>query len=92
MPGDHPDRRLADSADIVFTAKVRADELRFHAAPGLEVTFTGEPAERSASGSARENLPDRVTPGTIYRKVEVHYVSRPNSSPPAGHPRGGEAP
>jgi len=72
MP-DEP-RHLAKSADIVFTATVRADELRFHGTPETEVTFTGEPGERSTSCSTRRNLPDRVTGGATYRNIEVEYV------------------
>lgn len=74
MSNDLPDRRLTESADIVFSATVRADELRFRSAPQTEVTFSGEPEERSDSGSSRKNLPDRVTGGVTYREVQVHYA------------------
>lgn len=72
MPDDSG--HLAESADIVFTATVRADELRFRQTPETEVTFTGEPGERSTSCSTRRNLPDRVTGGATYRNIEVDYV------------------
>jgi hypothetical protein len=72
MPDD-PDR-LAESADIVFTATVKADELRFRQTPETEVTFTGEPRERSISSSTRRNLPGRLAGGATYRNIEVDYV------------------
>lgn len=73
MP-DAPQERLVEAADIVFTATVHADELRFRRVPATEVSFTGEPGERSTSGSTRRNLPDDVTGGVTYRDVEVRYV------------------
>ena len=59
--------------DIEFTASVKADELRFDEVPDTDVRFFGEPDHESASGSDRENLPEKVEPGVTYRDVKVDY-------------------
>ncbi|HLU72001.1 MAG TPA: hypothetical protein VKZ82_07460 [Nonomuraea sp.] len=74
MSDRRPSRRLREQADVLFTATVRADRLRFAEAPETEVRFDGEPGEESGSGSRRERLPDRVTAGEEYRKVTIEYV------------------
>lgn len=74
MSDNRPSRRLTELADIVFTANVRADRLRFTEAPETEVRFDGEPAEESGSGSLRERLPDRVKAGEEYREIRIEYV------------------
>ncbi|SDQ47743.1 hypothetical protein [Thermostaphylospora chromogena] len=74
MSDRRPDRRLRDSADIVFSASVQAESLHFTAVPWSEVTFHGEPGEESASGSRREGLPDHVTEGETYRAIRIDYA------------------
>ncbi|TMQ97830.1 hypothetical protein ETD83_19765 [Actinomadura soli] len=69
-----PDPERQRTADILFTAKVKADELRFHVAPESSVTFTGNASEDSTSGSDRTNLPDKVQENTTYSDIEVHYA------------------
>ncbi len=59
--------------DIEFTASMKADELRFDEVPDTDVRFFGEPDHESASGSDRENLPEKVEPGVTYRDVKVDY-------------------
>ena len=59
--------------DLEFAATVQAQELRFADAPETGVSFTGNPAYHSASGSDRTNLPDRVQPGMLYRDVKLDY-------------------
>ncbi|WP_433463444.1 hypothetical protein [Spirillospora sp. CA-128828] len=59
---------------IRFTAKVKADELRFDEAPESSVVFTGDAADESTSGSDRTNLPDKVEENVTYRDVQVHYT------------------
>jgi hypothetical protein len=69
------DDELADDeiADVdVFTAG-RARELRFGTVPEVKVWFEGEPAERSSSKTARENLPDKVEREETYRNVRVEW-------------------
>jgi hypothetical protein len=61
------------SADIELLATVQADKLRFDERPQTEVRFFGEPGHKSASGSDRTNLPERVEPGVTYRDVRVDY-------------------
>ena len=52
---------------------MKADELRFDEVPDTDVRFFGEPEHESASGSDRENLPEKVEPGVTYRDVKVDY-------------------
>lgn len=60
--------------EILFSAKVKADELRFNTAPENRVVFTGDAAVESTSGSTRTNLPDEVEEHVTYRDVEIHYA------------------
>ena len=62
-----------ESADITFTAKVHAEQLRFHEVPESNIEFTGIPAYESASGSDRTNLPEHVEQDVTYRNVGVDY-------------------
>ncbi|MEO3805168.1 hypothetical protein [Nonomuraea sp. B1E8] len=73
-PDRRPDARLVADADIVFSATVRADSVAFEEAPSVAVTFTGEPAHDSGSGSRRTGLPEHVSEGETYRAVRVDYV------------------
>ena len=61
------------SADISFTAEVRAAQLRFGEVPQTRTEFTGFPAYESGSGSDRGNLPERVEEDVTYRDVRVDY-------------------
>jgi hypothetical protein len=61
------------SADIEFTALLRANELRFDESPQTEVRFSGQPDHESAAGSDRTNLPEKVDPGVTYRNVRIDY-------------------
>ncbi len=67
------DNRLdkPDNADIELTAKVKTRELYFEEVPETEVRFTGHPERESVSGTERENLPERVRPGIMYRNASV---------------------
>ncbi|MFI0369183.1 hypothetical protein ACH35V_14970 [Actinomadura sp. 1N219] len=69
-----PDAERRRTADILFTAKVKADELRFDVAPEVSVVFTGNASGDSTSGSDRTNLPDKVEENTTYRDIEIHYA------------------
>lgn len=71
---EFPDAELRRTADILFTAKVKADELRFATTPGNSVEFTGDADDRSTSGSIRTNLPDEVEENVTYRDVHIHYA------------------
>jgi hypothetical protein len=78
-----------ESADITFTAEVRAEELRFHEVPQTRTEFAGVPAYESGSGNERANLPERVEKDVTYRSVRVHYwlaakVIYPSQAAPDG--------
>ncbi|WP_141582445.1 hypothetical protein [Actinomadura sp. WMMA1423] len=73
-PGDHPEAELRRKADILFTAKVKADELRFETVPDVSVEFTEGSSEESTSGSVRTNLPDKVKKETTYRDIQIDYA------------------
>lgn len=74
MTGAYPRWSLRRSAEIVFRATVRADELRFHAVPDTSVEFTGDADSDSTSGSVRTNLPDQVAEKVVYRDVRIDYA------------------
>jgi hypothetical protein len=74
MTGDYPGPAHRRSAEIVFTATVRATELRFRSVPTESVEFTDDAAAESTSGSVRTNLPDEVTAHTTYRDIQVDYA------------------
>jgi hypothetical protein len=63
-------------ADVEVFTTVRADELRFESVPETNVSFEGEPAERSSSKTERDNLPDEVEAGVTYRNIEVRWQAR----------------
>jgi hypothetical protein len=65
--------RRPEPADLDFRATVEAKELRFDEVPETSVVFTGDPGNRSASGSDRTNLPDHVEAEVTYRDVRVEY-------------------
>ncbi len=60
-----------ETPDIEFTANVRAREMRFDEVPETEVRFSGQPERASVSGTERENLPEEVERGVIYRNFNV---------------------
>ena len=57
--------------DIALDADVRMRELHFEEVPEPEVFFRGNTARNSVWESRRENLPDEVQEGVIYRSAEV---------------------
>ena len=57
--------------DIALDAKVRMRELRFERAPEPKVRFRGNTRRNSVWGSERENLPDEVQEGVIYRNAGI---------------------
>jgi len=69
-----------EGADVEIGAIVKAKQLRFRQKPKTHVEFHGELHEpdgqgelQTTSGSERENLPDEVEPGVIYRDVRVRW-------------------
>ena len=57
--------------DIALDADVRMRELRFEEVPDPEVYFQGNTRRNSVWESKRENLPDEVQNGVIYRNAGV---------------------
>jgi hypothetical protein len=57
--------------DIEFVADVKMRELYFEEVPDPDVRFRGSTRRNSVWGSERENLPDRVQEGVVYRDAEV---------------------
>ncbi|QKW38329.1 hypothetical protein HUT06_33555 [Actinomadura sp. NAK00032] len=72
--GERPDAGVRRTADILFTASIKADELRFEVAPENSVEFSGDASAESSSGSARTNLPDEVREHVTYRDVRIDYA------------------
>ena len=57
--------------DIALDADVRVRELHFEKAPEPDVCFRGNTVRNSVWGTRRENLPDEVQEGVIYRNAGV---------------------
>jgi hypothetical protein len=57
--------------DIALDADVKMSELYFEEVPDPEVDFRGSTGRNSVWESGRENLPDRVQEGVVYRDAEV---------------------
>ncbi len=57
--------------DIALDADVRIRELHFEEVPDPEVCFRGSTGRTSVWKSRRENLPDEVQEGVIYRNAGV---------------------
>jgi hypothetical protein len=57
--------------DIALDADVRVRELHFEEVPDPEVCFRGNTERNSVWKSRRENLPDEVQKGVIYRDARV---------------------
>jgi hypothetical protein len=85
-----PDR--LEDADVEIGASVKAKRLRFREKPRTKVELHGELREpegrgdlQTASGSERQNLPDEVEPGAVYRDVHIRWraavrLDEPDSS------------
>jgi len=67
---DEPEQPLAD---VEIGAAASARKLRFRNKPQTEVGFAGRPDQESDSHTERENLPEEVEPGIIYRDVRVRW-------------------
>ena len=59
--------------DVELKVSVRAEEVRFECKPEVEVEVYADSPATAESQSERENLPDEVEPGVIYRDVAVRW-------------------
>jgi hypothetical protein len=84
-------RDPSDEPDVEIGAVVKAKKLRFHKGPKTKVEFEKEsevrlegltPEIESASGSKRENLPDKVEPNKTYKDVYVRWGAVAKLKPP----------
>jgi hypothetical protein len=69
-----PEKKRLDSPenpDVEIWATVACRELRFTRVPQTRTSFWGYPERESVSGTERENLPDEVKSGVIYRNAGV---------------------
>jgi hypothetical protein len=57
--------------DIALGADVRMRELYFEETPDPEVRFRGNTRRNSVWGSRRENLPNKVPEGVVYRNAGI---------------------
>ena len=76
--------RRPDEPDVEIGAVVRAKKLRFKKGPKTKVEFETKgdvrkelkdatPEIETASGSKRENIPDKVEPNKTYRDVYIRW-------------------
>lgn len=70
--------------DIALGANVRMRELHFEKVPQTEVRFRGNTRRNSMSETERENLPEEVHEGVVYRDagVRVQIASESADSNP----------
>lgn len=59
------------NSDLVITANVRADELKFEVVPNPKVEFSSNKPIKTTWEADRENLPNQVEPGVVYRNVGI---------------------
>ena len=60
-------------ADVEIGAVARAERLRFKRKPRTAVSFETAPDGESDSQTERENLPEEVEPGEIYRDLRIAW-------------------
>lgn len=70
--GDAGGAGVSAPSVVQLTARVHASALVFSAVPRVRVAFGG--AQRTMWSSERVNLPTRITPGVVYRDVEVRLT------------------
>ncbi len=70
-----PRERGRAPADVEIGAAARARRLRFRRKPEARVEFEGSPGGESDSHTERENLPEEVEPGVVYRDVSVRWTA-----------------
>jgi hypothetical protein len=82
-----------ENPDVEILATVECRELRFTRVPQTRTSFWGYPERASVSGTERENLPDEVESGVIYRNsgVRLRIASglTGRGAVPAGRPKEG---
>jgi hypothetical protein len=72
--------------DVEMAAAVRADELRFECKAKVDVVpYANAPADFEYD-SERENLPDEVEEGVVYRDVAVRWRAALRLREPADPP------
>jgi hypothetical protein len=59
--------------DLEIAASARADEVRFECKPEVRVRAYSNVPASAESVSKRDNLPEEVEPGVIYRNVYVRW-------------------
>lgn len=67
-------RKTSERPEIEFTADVRARELHFDEVPSPEVRFVRRDERESDWHTERENLPDEVREGVVYRDARVRLL------------------
>jgi len=60
-----------DNPDIAFAASIKMRELCFEEVPDPEVRFRGNTERNSVWDGKRQNLPDEVQEGVLYRNAGV---------------------
>jgi hypothetical protein len=73
QPTPTPDQFSSDTSkdDVLILVNLTAKELKFDAVPNTTVEF---PAKRNMTNiwvTQRQNLPDRVEPGVVYRNIGI---------------------
>ena len=64
-------QRRSRPPDIEAGATVQMKRLRFREKPEVEAHAKGSPDVETTSEGERENLPDEVEPGKVYRNARI---------------------
>ncbi|MGB3204047.1 MAG: hypothetical protein WBB28_03535 [Crinalium sp.] len=61
-----------DTADVLITSSVTAQELRFKVVPNSKIEFSGSPQRNTGWQTERVNLPKPVQAGVTYRNIGIN--------------------
>jgi hypothetical protein len=65
--------------DLEIGASAKMRSIRFEVVPETEISFPDSDPRGSGSYTARENLPEEVEPGVVYRDAKVRWHAQATS-------------
>jgi hypothetical protein len=77
--------------DLEIAARVKARELRFACRPRARAVAYSDSPARAEMQSERENMPDTVDPGVVYRDIAVRWRATVTLQPEPDAPTPGSA-
>jgi hypothetical protein len=72
-PSPSPDEFNSDTSndDVLILVNVTAKELKFEAVPNTKVEFPAQRHLKNIWVTQRQNLPERLEPGIVYRNIGI---------------------